>query len=39
MKKMMGLVGEAVNLILDKVSEIVIPEEAFQNMEWQEEDI
>ena len=36
---MMGLVGEAVNLILDRVSKFVIPEEAFQNMEWQEEEI
>ena len=35
----MGLVGEAVNLILDRVSELVIPENVFADMEWQEEEI
>jgi hypothetical protein len=35
----MGLVGEAVNLILDRVSEFVIPEQAFVDMEWQEEEL
>ena len=35
----MGLVGEAVNLILDRVSEFVIPENVFADMEWQEEEI
>lgn len=35
----MGLVGEAVNLIVNRVSDFVIPEDVFADMEWQEEEI
>ena len=36
---MFGKFGEAVNLVLDRVSDLVVSDEAFMHMEWQDEDI
>lgn len=36
---MFGKFGEAVNLVLDRVSDFMVPDEAFMHMEWQDEEI
>lgn len=36
---MFGKFGEAVNLVLDRVSDLVIPEEAFMHIDWRDEEL